>query len=164
MTKEEKAKCKELIQQIELLKKQVEEINPYAFWKEKTNKEFGEECSEKYILSKVPNLRKNHGAGHDMAGKHYKNVEVKSCRMTSDDKWTMNQMHPDKADAFLFAWYNCEEGTQEISFIPTTELLKLCKLNKQHGEGCFTLGSTINNRAVLKKYMVPSWEELNQKV
>ena len=164
MTTKKKAKCAELQKQIELLKKEVEKINPYAYWREKPNKEFGEKYSETYILSRVPNLIPNHGAGHDMAGKHYSNIEVKSCRMTFKEKWTMNQMHPDEADAYLFVWYNCEEGTQEICFISTEDLLKVCKMSKQHGDGCFTLGATINNRNALKNYMVSSWEELNKKV
>jgi len=145
-------------------KKELETLNPYEFWHEKTNKEFGEKYSENHILSMVPNLQKNHGAGHDMSGKHYKTIEVKSCRMVYDSKWTMNQVHPDKADAYLFVWYNCEAGTQEICFIPTEDLLKLCKLNLQHGEGCYTLGSTIKNKAALKNYMVSSWKELNERV
>ena len=154
----------EMRKQLQQLKAKMEEINPYEFWHELSNKVFGEDYSENYILSVVPNLEKNHGAGHDMRGKYYYNIEVKSCRMTFHDKWTMNQMHPDKADAYLFVWYDCENGTQEICFIPTEDLLRDCKLNLQHGSGCYTLGCTKKNRAALEKYMIPSWEELNKRV
>lgn len=164
MTNSEKMKLETILEKIDALKKEAEKINPYIFWKEKSNKEFGEKCSENYILSVVPNLQKNHGAGHDMRSEHYKTIEVKSCRMTYNSKWTMNQLHPSEADAYLFVWYNCETGTQEICFIPTVDLLKLCKLNLQHGDGCYTLSSTIKNKTALKNYMVSSWKELNERV
>lgn len=164
MTEENKVELKKIMQKIDMLKLEAEKINPYIFWHEKNNKEFGEKYSETYILQKVPNLIKNNGAGHDMRGKKYNNIEAKSCRMTSNDKWTMNQLHPSEADAYLFVWYDCENGTQEICFIPTEDLIKTCTLNKQHGDGCFTLSKTIKNMNSLKKYMVPSWKELNEKV
>lgn len=164
MTEENKMELEKIMQKIEALKKEAEKINPYIFWHEKTNKEFGEKYSETYILQQVPNLTKNNGAGHDMSGRKYKNIEVKSCRMTSKDKWTMNQIHPEQADAYLFVWYDCNDGTQEICFISTEELLRTCTLHKQHGDGCFTLSKTIKNLESLKKYMLSSWEELNEKV
>lgn len=164
MTIDEKIRIKAIYEQIEILKKEAEKINPFISWPEKSNKEFGEKYSEEYILSKTPNLQKNHGAGHDMKGTKYNNIEVKSSRMKMTDKWTMNQLHPDKADAYLFVWYDCNEGTQEICFIPTEDLLNYCSYNLQHGAGCFSMGSTKKNRDILKNYIVTSWKELNEKV
>ena len=50
------------------------------------------------------------------------------------------------------------------SFIPTKDLLKLCKRSRQHGDGCFTVSASSLNREVLKNYMVSSWEALNEVV
>lgn len=139
-------------------------LNPYSNLPMMSNKEFGESWSENYIRSKVPNLQKDNGAGHDMAGKHYKHIEVKSSRIPFSGSWTENQIHPAQADAYLFVWYNCEEGTEEICLIPTARLVAECRLNRQHGDGCFSMGSTKQNREVLRKYMVSSFEALNKMV
>lgn len=161
MTEKEKIEYQAIKAQITVLQARARELNPYAELKNISNKQFGEGWSEPYIRSKVSNLEKNNGAGHDMRGKHYFNIEVKSCRMPFKDRWTMNQIHPNQADAYLFVWYNCDEGTEEICFIPTKDLLQKCTKSRQHGDGCFTVSASIANRKVLKDYMVSSWEELN---
>ena len=140
------------------------ELNPYSKLPMMSNKEFGETWSEQYIRTKVPNLQKNNGAGHDMRGRHYDNIEVKSSRIPFSGAWTENQLHPDQADAYLFIWYNCDEGTEEICLIPKEKLVTECRLNKQHGEGCFSMGSTVQNRRALSKYMISSFEVLNEVV
>ena len=139
-------------------------LNPYSTLPMMSNKEFGESWSEKFIRSKVPNLTKDNGAGHDMQGKHYQHIEVKSSRIPFSGSWTENQIHPSQADAYLFIWYNCEEGTEEICLIPTDKMISECRLNRQHGDGCFSMGATVKNREALKKYMVPSFEALNRLV
>ena len=159
-----KATLNELDEMEKIIKTRKLQLNPFAELKSLSNKQFGEDWSEKYILSKVPNLHTNHGAGHDMSGKRYKNIEVKSSRILFSRDWTMNQIHPDQADAYLFVWYNCSNGTQDICLIPTADLLSKCTRSKQHGNGCFTVSSTQNNRAVLRQYMISSWEDLNEVV
>lgn len=167
MTKAER--IEEIRNQIAALEKELYELNPYAELPKLSNKAFGEGWSEPYILSKVPNLMKKNGAGHDMGGKHYEFIEVKSCRKIFSKEpggkgWTMNQIHPDEADAYLFVWYNCEDGSETICFIPTKDMIEKCSLNRQHGDGCFTLSETINNKEVLSNYIIGSWEELNEVV
>lgn len=164
MTKAEIEEYKRIKEQMAALDARAKEINPYAELKSMSNKQFGEGWSEPHILDLVPNLSENHGAGHDMRGKHYENIEVKSSRNTFDQTWTMNQVHPDQADAYLFVWYNCDEATDEVCFVPTEDLLKHCSRSRQHGDGCFNIGSTVANKKFLKKYMLPSWEALNEVV
>ena len=158
------ATLEELNELEEIIKARRVQLNPFAEIELMSNKKFGEGWSESYILSKVSNLKENHGAGHDMCGRYFKNIEVKSSRKTFNESWTMNQVHPDEADAYLFVWYNCKNGTQEICLIPTEDLLTKCTRSKQHGEGCFTVSATINNRAILRNYMIASWEALNEVV
>ena len=93
MTEKEKIEYQAIKAQIVALQTRARELNPYAELKSISNKQFGEGWSEPYILSKVSNLSKNNGAGHDMRGKHYSNIEVKSCRMTFKDKWRYNLKH-----------------------------------------------------------------------
>lgn len=159
MTKQER--MAEIRAQIQALQEELSVLNPYAGLPMLSNKKFGEEWSEPWILQHVSNLTKDNGAGHDMRGINYEHIEVKSSRITFNGRWTMNQVHPDEADAYLFVWYDCENGTEEICFIPTVDLLKKCTKSRQHGDGCFTVSASINNRAALKQYMVSSWEELN---
>lgn len=164
MTKEEMAEYQAIQEKITELRARALVLNPFAELKSLSNKQFGEGWSEPYILSKVPNLEANHGAGHDMRGRHFENIEVKSCRMTFDDTWTMNQVHPDEADAYLFVWYNCDTGDVQLCLIPTPDLLEKCTRSRQHGDGCFTVSASRNNRAVLSKYMYSSWDALNEVV
>lgn len=164
MTTEQKERIKTIKEQIAALEAELDTLNPYAKLPRMSNKEFGEQWSENYIRLRVPNLNKNNGAGHDMANRNYQNIEVKSSRIVFDGQWTENQMHPSQADAYLFVWYNCEEGTEELCLIPTADLIKKCRLNKQHGDGCYSMGATRQNRQVLKEYMVSSFEALNRMV
>ena len=164
MTIEQKERIAEINTEIANLYAEIDKINPYAKLVRMSNKEFGEQWSEAYIRSKVPNLNKNNGAGHDMASRKYPNVEVKSSRIVFDGSWTENQIHPAQADAYVFVWYNCDEGTEEICLISTKDMLDKCKLSKQHGDGCFSMRSTKHNREVLHQYMVPSFEDLNRMV
>lgn len=162
-----KANWEELEKMEQAIKTRKIQLKPFAELKSLSNRAFGEGWSEPYIRAHVPNLEKNNGTGHDMRGRHYKNIEVKSSRLTFQGNWTMNQVHCDDADAFLFVWYNCENGTQEICFIPTEELIANCTRSRQHvreGKTCCTVGATIKNRKALRNYMVSSWEELNEKV
>ena len=91
-------------------------------------------------------------------------IRSQSSRIPFSGSWTENQIHPSQADAYLFIWYNCEEGTEEICLIPTDKMISECRLNRQHGDGCFSMGATVKNREALKKYMVPSFEALNRLV
>lgn len=164
MTIEQKEKIAMINKQIVDLQVELDMLNPYAKLPYMSNKEFGETWSEAYIRQKVPNLNKNNGAGHDMASRKYENIEVKSSRITFDGSWTENQIHPTQADAYIFVWYNCQEGTEEICLIPTIDMITKCSLSKQHGEGCYSMRATRQNREVLSKYMVPSFEILNRMV
>lgn len=159
------------LEELEELEKKIQarklELNPFSGLKSMSNKAFGEGWSEPYIRNHVPNLEKNNGTGHDMRGKHYKTIEVKSSRLTFNENWTMNQVHCNEAEAFLFVWYNCNNGTHEICFIPTEDLIAECTRSRQHtreGKMCCTISSTKKNREVLKKYMISSWEILNEVV
>lgn len=170
MTFEEKIKTatlEELNKMEEEIKNRKSMLNPFANLKSLSNKEFGEGWSEPYIRAHVPNLDKDNGAGHDMKGVHYKKIEVKSSRLLFNDNWTENQVHPNEADAFLFVWYDCDNYTQEICFIPAKDLITKCTLSRQHvrdGLTCCTISSTNKNRAALREYMIPSWEALNEVV
>ena len=162
MTKKER--IDEIIAEIANLQMELDTLNPYYKLLTMSNKAFGEGWSEKWILSKVPNLSKNNGAGHDMKGVKYQNIEVKSSRKTFDEAWTQNQIHPSQADAYLFVWYNCETGEEEICLIPTVDFMEKCSLSKQHGEGCYSMRNTRQNHAILSCYLYHSWEELNEAV
>lgn len=156
------------LKELQEMEKKIEaailKINPYAALWKMSNKQFGETWSEAYVRSHIPNLTKDNGAGHDMKGVHYNHIELKSSRIKFENSWTMNQLHPSQADACIFIWYDIETGTEKFCLIPTKDLLSLCTLNYQHGSGCYSLGSTAKNRKVLEKYMLPSWEALNEVV
>lgn len=164
MTKNEIAEYKQIKIQMAKLQERAKEINPYAELRSMSAKKFGEDWSENHVLEHASNLQKNHGAGHDMRGKHYDKIEVKSSRNTFEQEWTMNQVHPNQADAYLFVWYNCDEATDQMCFVPTEELLQHCSRSRQHGDGCFTVSSTFKNKQFLKKYMYSSWDALNEVV
>ena len=169
MTNEEKVKYQELKRQYQKIHQEMIKLNAFADLPNMSPKQFGETWSEGYIRSKCPNLVKANGKGHDFCGKNYNTVEAKSCRKKfTDPKWTINQVHPnpDESEAHLLVWYDCDEGTSEKCLIPTTELMK-CTMSRQHtrtGADCFTISSSAHNREILKKYLVHSWDELNEKV
>jgi len=162
MTKQER--IKQIQDEIQKLQVELYQLNPYAALPTMSNKKFGEEWSEPWILQHVPNLKKENGPGHDMRGINYPLIEVKSSRITFDGAWTQNQLHPTQADAYLFIWYNCNEGTEQLCLISSNDLMQNCSVSQQHGDGCYSMRATINNRKVLSKYMIPSWEKLNEMV
>ena len=142
-------------EQIAYWREQLAKSNKYGHLPSMGNQQFGQSWSESYIRSQVPNLIQDNGPGHDARGIHYNAIE---------QQWTMNQLHPDEADAFLFVWYDCDNGTEQICLIPTKDLIENCSSSMQHGPGCFNMGSTVKNRKLLEKYMVPSFEALNEVV
>jgi hypothetical protein len=154
---------------MELLKQELFALNPYAGLKELSNKEFGENWSENWIVQHCPSLLRNNGRGHDLFSEHLGRIEVKSTRLPCK-QITFNQIHPYDCDNFLFVLYNTEDGTEEIFLVPAATLVAEFSLSVQHqrvdsGEkaNCFTMGMTKKNKAILEKYRIASWEELNGK-
>lgn len=163
------ARIREIRQQIELLKQELFALNPYAGLKELSNKEFGEDWSENWIVQHCPSLMRNNGRGHDLFSEHLGRIEVKSTRLPCK-QITFNQIHPYDCDNFLFVLYNTEDGTEEIFLVPAGALVEEFSLSVQHqrvdsGEraNCFTMGMTKKNKANIEKYRIASWEELNGK-
>lgn len=162
-------RIREIKAQIELLKRELSELNPYAGLKELSNKEFGETWSEAWIIKQCQNLIKDNGRGHDLYGKNLGHIEVKSTRLPCK-QITFNQIHPEDCDVFLFVLYNTEDGTEELFLVPSNDLVVRFSLSVQHqrvdnGEkaNCFTMSMTKNNKALLEEYRISSWEELNGK-
>lgn len=157
----------ELKQIIKNCEKRILEINPYGNLKSLSNKAFGEEWSEPYILSQVPALKKDNSAGHDMFSEKYGRVEVKSTRLPLT-QITYNQCHPYECEYFLFVNYDTEKGGEEIFFVPSKDILSesLFSKSKQHSrkeEGCYTVsGSTKKNKQSLSQYRFSSFSELNK--
>ena len=147
-------------------KKRICEINPYGNLKEMSNKEFGEGWSEKYILSKVPLLKKDNSIGHDMFSEKYGRIEVKSARLPLTTI-TYNQCHPYECEYFLFVNYDTENGGEEIFFVPSKDILneELFSKSKQHSrteESCYTIsGSTKKNKQSLTQYRFMTFSDLN---
>lgn len=164
MNAKEKKRYNEIVLDIERLQNELKHLNPYAHINYLSNKEFGNDWSENYIVSKVPSLRRYNGTGFNMIS-NIGTIDVVSTRILSGTV-TFNQLHPDECDWFLFVFYNIIEGTEKIYFVPS-ELLKdksLFKITKQHGSGCYCMTTSPYNMSSLKYFIVHSWEELNGKI
>lgn len=150
------------------LMKRMKELNDYIVIKNMSAKEFGEKWSEQYVRSKVPNLEKNNGSGHDLKSSKYELIELKSSTLDFENsEWTMNQLHVKKADAFLFIWYDCDTGDQVISFMTTKEVCDECTRYPQHQDDidiCCTIKNTKKNLQAMKRHQITSWDELNKVV
>lgn len=166
-----KTRIQEIKEQIEALKAELVILNPYAGLKEMSNKKFGEEWSESWILQHCPSLKKDNGRGHDIFGKNLGRVEVKSTRLPCK-QITFNQIHPYDCDYFLFVLYDTENATEEIFLVPSSDIIDTQKfsLTVQHQRvdnkekaNCFTMTMTIKNKMSLEAYRLASWEELNVK-
>ena len=168
MTELEKKEYYELEKEKERIIQRQIELNPYIIIKNMNGKKFGENWSEKYVRSKVPNLHKNNGKGHDLKSPKYPLIELKSSRVDFEHgKWTMNQIHVQEADAFLFVWYDCNTGEQIISFMTTKQLCDECDRSPQHQADvdiCCTVSNTERNLKAMKRHKIASWEKLNEVV
>ena len=159
-------------QTIKSLITKAEELNPlYSAHKCKSIKEFGETWSENYLKSILSNIAGNGDAGYDVFGKKYKRIEIKSSRLDYvKDKWTMNQLHLNEADAYIFIWYNVDKGTYKICFMTKEDVKKYLKPSHQHNDkekkdnDCYLFKNAIYRRKIMDKFMVSSIEELNEKV
>lgn len=157
----------ELRQIITECEKRISELNPYGNLKNLSNKAFGEEWSEQYILSQVPSLRKDNSAGHDMFSEKYGRVEVKSARLPLKTI-TYNQCHPYECEYFLFVNYDTENGGEEIFFVSSKDIIneQLFSKSKQHSrmeESCYTIsGSTKKNKQSFARYRFMTFSELNK--
>lgn len=166
-----KTRIQEIKEQIEALKAELVILNPYAGLKEMSNKKFGEEWSESWILQHCPSLKKDNGRGHDIFGENLGRVEVKSTRLPCK-QITFNQIHPYDCDYFLFVLYDTENATEEIFLVPSSDIIDTQKfsLTIQHQRvdnkemaNCFTMTMTKKNKTSLEAYRLASWEELNGK-
>ena len=155
-------------QKIAELEQKIIELNPFANLKALSNKEFGEGFSENYILEHCPSLSKDNTRGHDFFHPTFNRIEVKSTRLPCG-QITYNQCHLDEADYYLFVQYDTDEGTVNIYFVPTTDLLDDTKFSKslQHtrnlDERCYTIsGSSQKNKNSFQNYYFASFEEFNK--
>lgn len=164
MTEAQSKRYNELLQIIQNAEEELIQLNPYARLKQMSNKEFGEQWSESYILSKVPQFKKDNGLGHDFMHSILGKIEVKSCRLPCSTI-TYNQCHPEECDHFLFVNYNTNNGTETIYLVPSIDISndKFFSKSKQHSRegGCYTVsGSTRKNAAALENYKIGSLENL----
>lgn len=148
-----------------LLEKKKSEVNPYANLKSMSNKEFGESFSENLLCEKVKGLSHNNGAGHDLHSDKLGELEVKSVRLPVKSGWTMNQVHPQDCDGFLFAFYDTVKGTEKFCYVPSDEILSNFSCCRQHtredgNPSCWSIHSSKKNEATLEKYYVGSFKEL----
>ena len=160
----------EIKKQIEQLKQELFELNPYAGLKEMSNKVFGEEWSESHIIQNCPNLTRVDGKGYDLYSQRLGRIEVKSSRLPCK-QITFNQVHPYDCDYFLFALYETEEGYARLYLVPSKDLLNetLFSMSGQHERPeagkytCFSMqANTKKNSKTLENYRI-TWEELNGK-
>lgn len=160
-----KKRIQEIDNKIVELMAEKAKLNPFANLKEMSWKEFGEKFSENYVLEHVPNLVRKNGAGHDMYSEKLGYIEVKSGRLPYKSGWTMNQLHPDQCDYYLFVFYDTEEAEVFLYLVSTGQLTSdEFKLNRQHGKGCFSMGQTKKNDQALEKYRIKDWKTLNSMV
>lgn len=157
----------EIDKQIELLKAEKLQLNPYANLKDLPNKAFGEGWSEPYICSKCPSFEQKDQKGWDLWSETLGKVEVKSTRLPCR-QITFNQCHPYDCDYFLFIEYDIEEITEHIFLVPSTDFFSFGH-SVQHTRSidtkanCFTMsGSSKRNRELLEKYRVMGWEALEK--
>lgn len=152
---------------IEQCEKRIEEINPYGNLKSLSNKKFGEEWSESFILKRCPNLQKDNSRGHDMISKKFGRIEVKSSRLPCQSI-TYNQCHPLECEYFLFVNYDTINGSEEIFLVPSKDFMneELFSKSIQHSRtdsSCYSMrGSTKKNKESLKQYQFENFEKLNK--
>lgn len=162
-------------------------LNPWYHIKRMHMKTFGETWSENYIASHVPNLKteryiyeervgkngkkvikqkKEKKKGFDVYGNHFEKLEIKSSRSSIEDDWTMNQLHLNEANAFIFAWYNADECYGEYALMTSDQIRNELEITEQHArnETVVNIKGTKENIAVMKKYLISSWEDLNERV
>lgn len=161
----QKKRIEEIDALIESLREEKYSINPFAYLKDMSMKQFGEEFSENYILARVPNLISRHGAGHDMYSTKLGLIEVKSGRPPYKKTWTFNQLHPHECEHFLFVFYDTENASTEIFLVPSKDITNnnIFSISKQHSTNgeCYSMSGTRKNILALQEYKINSWEELN---
>lgn len=166
MTVEERVEFEENQKKIEELLERQKQLNPYYNLKLMSNKEFGEQWSESYILSQCSNLQKDNSRGHDFYNKNFGRIEVKSSRLPNKGV-TYNQCHPYECEYFLFVNYNTIDGSEQIYFVPSEKILDsdLFSITKQHSrdEGtCYSMsGSTKKNKTSLGEFSFENFFVLN---
>ena len=168
MTIAEKARLKEINEQIAILMKEKASLNPYAALKDMSPKKFGEQWSENWIRSKCSNLTKYNGSGHDMKAANGELWEVKSSRLPCKEI-TFNQCHPYECNRFLFVLYDTVNGDETIYLVPAEDIKKKFSYSRQHGHGvskeeadCVSVGYGASNKKILEaNYKVNGWEALN---
>lgn len=154
----------ELLQIIKDAEEELLQLNPYARLKQMSNKEFGEQWSETYILSKIPHFQKDNSRGYDFLHPILGKVEVKSCRLPCSSI-TYNQCHPDECDHFLFVNYDTLNGSEIVYLVPSIDISNetIFSKSKQHSRegGCYTIsGSTRKNATALSHYKIGTFEDL----
>ena len=162
MTQQERERLVEIDRLIEQLKAEKAAINPYANLKDFNNKTFGEAWSEPYICSQCPSFQRKDQKGWDLWSEALGRVEVKSSRLPCT-QITFNQCHPYDCDYFLFVEYDTEEVTESIFLVPSSDFFNfsISVQHSRHEANCFTLsGTTKHNVALLEKYRVRDWAEL----
>ena len=168
MTIAEKARLKEIDEQIAILMKEKASLNPYAALKDMSPKKFGEQWSEDWIRSKCSNLTKYNGSGHDMKAANGELWEVKSSRLPCKEI-TFNQCHPYECNRFLFVLYDTVNGDETIYLVPAEDIKKKFSYSRQHGHDvskeeadCISVGYGVSNKKILEaNYKVNGWEALN---
>lgn len=163
MTLEQKERIKEIDRLIAELMAEKEAINPFANLKNMNNKNFGEEFSEPYIISKCPNLIKDNSTGHDVRTVGGELWEIKSSRLPLK-KITFNQCHPTECDKFLFVLYDTDEGDVLLYLVPSKDI-ELFAPSSQHVRGsldCCSVSWGVKTRHSLEeKYRIESFEQLS---
>lgn len=167
MTPEERIEFENNQKEIERLLERQKQLNPYYGLKLMSNKEFGEQWSEPYILLQCSNLQKDNSRGHDFYNEKFGRIEVKSSRLPNKGI-TYNQCHPYECEYFLFVNYNTIDGSEQIYFVPSEKVLdsSLFSITKQHSrdEGtCYSMsGSTKKNKASFETFYFESFIALNK--
>ena len=168
MTNAEKARLREINEQIAVLMKEKAALNPYAGLKDMSPKQFGERWSESWIRSKCSNLTKQNGSGHDLLAANGELWEVKSSRLPCKEI-TFNQCHPYECNRFLFVLYDTENGDETIYLVPAEDIKEKFCYSRQHGHAaskeeadCVSVGYGKTNKKILEdNYKVNGWEALN---
>lgn len=77
----------------------VSKYNPYYNLKTYSNKKFGEEWAEQYVVSKCPSLESKRGRGYDFIC-YLEKIGLKSSRLPLK-RITYNRCHPSDCDYFF---------------------------------------------------------------
>ena len=168
MTNAEKARLREINEQIAVLMKEKAALNPYAGLKDMSNQEFGQGWSENWIRSKCSNLTKYNGSGHDLLAINGELWEVKSSRLPCK-KTAFNQCHPYRCNRFLFVVYDTENGEETIYLVPAEDIKKkfhyYCQhsyeVSKEETDCVIVPYNTFNKKILEGNYKVNGWEALN---